>query len=58
MGSGGPYAAAAAKALLRHSALDAAAIVKESLAIAATIDIYTNDTIQVETLEGGGREAP
>jgi ATP-dependent HslUV protease, peptidase subunit HslV len=50
VGSGGPYAAAAAKALLRHSALDAGAIVKESLAIASTIDIYTNDTIKVETL--------
>ncbi len=50
VGSGGPYAAAAAKALLRHSALDAAEIVKESLTIAATIDIYTNDTIRVETL--------
>ena len=50
VGSGGPYAAAAAKALLRHSSLDAAAIVKESLAIASTIDIYTNDTIRVETL--------
>jgi ATP-dependent HslUV protease subunit HslV len=50
VGSGGPYAAAAAKALLRHASLDAAAIVKESLEIAATIDIYTNDRIVVETL--------
>jgi ATP-dependent HslUV protease subunit HslV len=50
VGSGGPYAAAAAKALLRHSSLEAAAIVRESLAIASTIDIYTNDTIKVETL--------
>ena len=50
VGSGGAYAAAAAHALLRHSALDAAAIVKESLAIAASIDIYTNDVIRVETL--------
>jgi ATP-dependent HslUV protease subunit HslV len=50
VGSGGPYAAAAAKALLRHSALDAEAIVRESLAIAASIDIHTNDTITVETL--------
>jgi ATP-dependent HslUV protease subunit HslV len=50
VGSGGPYAAAAAKALLRHSSLDAATIVKESLVIASTIDIYTNDTIRVETL--------
>lgn len=50
VGSGGPFAAAAAKALLRHSSLDAAAIVKEALAIAASIDIYTNDRIVVETL--------
>jgi ATP-dependent HslUV protease subunit HslV len=50
VGSGGPYAAAAAKALLRHSSLDAAAIVKEALVIAATIDIYTNDRIVVESL--------
>ncbi len=50
VGSGGPFAAAAAKALLKHSALDAVAIVKEALAIAASIDIYTNDRIVVETL--------
>jgi ATP-dependent HslUV protease, peptidase subunit HslV len=50
VGSGGPFAAAAAKALLLHTSLDAHAIVKESLAIAASIDIYTNDTIRVETL--------
>ena len=50
VGSGGPYAAAAAKALLRNSSLDAAAIVKESLSIAASIDIYTNGAIRVETL--------
>src|SRR5664279_2266239 len=50
VGSGGPYASAAAHALLRHSTLDAAAIVKESLSIAASIDIYTNDSIRVETL--------
>ena len=50
VGSGGPYAAAAAKALLRHSALDPAAIVKEALGIAASIDVYTNDRIVVETL--------
>ena len=50
VGSGGPFAAAAAKALLKHSTLDAAAIVREALAIAASIDIYTNDRIVVETL--------
>jgi ATP-dependent HslUV protease subunit HslV len=50
VGSGGPYALAAAKALLKHSSLDAAAIVKEALIVAASIDIYTNDSIKVETL--------
>ncbi|MGE5347456.1 MAG: ATP-dependent protease subunit HslV [Acidithiobacillales bacterium] len=50
VGSGGPYAAAAARALLGHSDLDAAAIVRESLLIAASIDVYTNDAIRIETL--------
>lgn len=50
VGSGGPYAAAAARALLLHSTLDAPSIVTESLRIAAAIDVYTNDAIRVETL--------
>ncbi len=50
VGSGGPFAAAAARALLAHSPLDAEAIVKEALRIAASIDVYTNDVIRVETL--------
>ncbi len=50
VGSGGPYAAAAARALLKHSSLDAAAIVRESLSIATSSDVYTNDVIRVETL--------
>ena len=50
VGSGGPYAAAAAKALVKHSALSAEEIVKEALAIAGTIDIYTNGKVRVETL--------
>jgi ATP-dependent HslUV protease, peptidase subunit HslV len=52
IGSGGPYALAAARALLRHSALDAVAIVAESMKIAAGIDIYTNEQIIVEELRG------
>ena len=51
VGSGGPFAAAAARALVKHSSLSAEAIVRESLAIAASIDIYTNDAIRVETLK-------
>ena len=50
IGSGGPYAQAAATALLRNSTMSAEEIVRESLAIASKIDIYTNDDISVETL--------
>ncbi|KUK11727.1 MAG: ATP-dependent protease subunit HslV [Moorella sp. 60_41] len=50
VGSGGPYALAAARALLRHSDLDAAGIVRAALEIASSICIYTNDHITVETL--------
>jgi ATP-dependent HslUV protease subunit HslV len=48
IGSGGPYAQAAALALVRHSSLDAAGIAREALLIASKIDIYTNDDIIVE----------
>ena len=50
IGSGGPYAVSAARALLRHSNLAAAEIVRESLKIAAEIDVYTNEDIMVEEL--------
>jgi ATP-dependent HslUV protease subunit HslV len=50
VGTGGPYAAAAARALLLHSSLDAPSIVREALLIAASIDVYTNDAIRIETL--------
>ncbi|MBI5092142.1 MAG: ATP-dependent protease subunit HslV [Candidatus Hydrogenedentes bacterium] len=50
IGSGGPFALAAARALMRHSALDAADTVREALRIAAGICIYTNTNITVETL--------
>lgn len=49
-GSGGPFALAAARALLKHTTLSASEIVREALAIAGTIDIYTNDHLTVETL--------
>ncbi|MHC4442567.1 MAG: ATP-dependent protease subunit HslV [Planctomycetota bacterium] len=51
IGSGGMYAAAAARALLQHSSLGAADMVKEALLITADICIYTNNQITVETLE-------
>ena len=50
IGSGGPYAQAAAKALLKHSGLDAVGVVRESLAIAAGICIYTNEQATIEEL--------
>ncbi|MBW3543500.1 MAG: ATP-dependent protease subunit HslV [Planctomycetes bacterium] len=53
IGSGGPYAASAARALVRHSSLPAREIVAEALKIAAEIDVYTNDSIVVEELPCG-----
>ena len=50
IGSGGPYALAAARALVAHTDLDAKAIATEAMRIAAGICIYTNDHITVETL--------
>ena len=45
IGSGGPYALAAAKALLAHSDLDAPAIAREAMKVTASICLYTNDQI-------------
>ena len=50
IGSGGSYALAAARALLRHTQLPAAEIARESLRIAGEICIYTNEQITVEEL--------
>jgi len=50
IGSGGPYAQAAAQALARNTKMSAEEIVREALSIAAKICIYTNDDITVETL--------
>jgi len=50
VGSGGPYAAAAAKAMLKHSNLSAKEIATEALKIAGEICIYTNLAITVEEL--------
>jgi ATP-dependent HslUV protease subunit HslV len=51
IGSGGAYAQAAARALLEHSALGAADIVKQSLKIAGELCIYTNQHHTIEVLE-------
>jgi ATP-dependent HslUV protease subunit HslV len=52
IGSGGTFAQAAATALLRHSEMGATEIAEAALRIAASICIYTNDNISVETVEG------
>jgi ATP-dependent HslUV protease, peptidase subunit HslV len=50
IGSGGPYALAAARALTRHTSLTARAIAEHSMGIAADICIYTNHQIVIEEL--------
>jgi ATP-dependent HslUV protease subunit HslV len=50
IGSGGAYAMSAAKALARHTALDARQIAQEAMGIAAAICIYSNDNITIEVL--------
>jgi len=50
IGSGGPYALAAARALLRHSTLGAEEIAREALRLASEICVFTNDQATVEVL--------
>jgi len=51
IGSGGPFAQAAARALLDNSELDARTIVEKGLKIAADICIYTNHNLTLEELD-------
>ena len=51
IGSGGPFALTAARALLRHSNLSATEIAKEAMRMAAEVCIYTNDHITIEELD-------
>ena len=51
IGSGGSYALAAARALVKHSSLNAREIAEEAMQIAASICIYTNTNVVVEELE-------
>ncbi|MGZ5137474.1 MAG: ATP-dependent protease subunit HslV, partial [Burkholderiales bacterium] len=51
IGSGGPYAQAAARALLDNTELSAPEIVKRALTIAGDLCIYTNQQHTIETLE-------
>ena len=50
VGSGGPYALAAARALVRHSGLNAREIAEQAMAIAGEICIYTNQNLTIEEL--------
>ena len=50
IGSGGAFAMAAARALVKHSALTARAVVEESMSIAGDICVYTNHTVTLEEL--------
>ena len=51
IGSGGPYAQAAARALIKHSTLSAREIVEEAMSIAADICIFTNNRVTIEELD-------
>lgn len=50
IGSGGPYALSAARALIRHTELDVETVARESMRIASEICVYTNDHLTLETL--------
>jgi ATP-dependent HslUV protease subunit HslV len=50
IGSGGPFALAAAKALAEHTKLDARAIAEQAMHIASAICIYSNDNLTIEAL--------
>lgn len=50
VGSGGPFALAAARALVRHTSLGAGEVATEALKVAASICVYTNEQVVVETL--------
>ena len=55
IGSGGPYALAAARALVKHTQLSAREIVQEAMLLAGQICIFTNEQITVEELPSGSR---
>lgn len=57
IGSGSPYALAAARALLKHTELGAEEIARSSMQIAGDLDIYTNGNIAFFTLVGSGQPA-
>ena len=53
IGSGGDFARAAARALYDETDLDAEAIVRKAMAVAASICVYTNDSLTIETIGAG-----
>ena len=53
IGSGGPYALAAAQALIDLEGLDAEAIARKAMDIAASICVYTNTNLTIESLQSG-----
>jgi len=57
IGSGAPYATAAAKALMAHTNLPAREIVESAMGIAAELCIFTNDRITIATVEGSAGSA-
>jgi len=58
IGSGGGYALAAARALVKHAdGLTARQVAETAMAIAADICVYTNDRVVIEELAGGGSRA-
>ena len=54
VGSGGNFALSAARALIENTDLDAEAVARKAMAIAAEVCVYTNGNLTVETI--GGRE--
>lgn len=57
IGSGGPYALSAARALSRHTALDAETVVREAMSVAGELCVFTNGHLTVETLRRGADAA-
>jgi len=51
IGSGGPFALTAARALLRHSSLNSTEIAREAMKLASEICIYTNEHITLEEID-------
>jgi ATP-dependent HslUV protease subunit HslV len=51
IGSGGPFALSAARALTRHTGMDKRAVAEESMRVAGELCVYTNDQLTIETID-------